>query len=75
MLVGGAGGAGMGYYGYHNYNQGMYNDYNYRPDKYAGVKGDTCVNNLEFDGIVLGQFICPIEGIFIYIVEKLIFRC
>ena len=24
--------------------------------------GEMCVNNLEFEGIVLGKFICPIEG-------------
>jgi hypothetical protein len=46
----------------HNYVGGMYNDYNYRPEKYSQIKGSVCVNNLEFDGIVFGEFMCPVEG-------------
>ena len=46
----------------HNYQSGMYNDYNYRPQQYSSIQGETCTNYLEYDGIVYGTFICPIEG-------------
>jgi hypothetical protein len=46
----------------HNYYSGMYHNYNYRPNRYGNIKGDVCVNNVNFDGIVYGQFICPIDG-------------
>jgi hypothetical protein len=46
----------------HNYQSGMYNDYNYRPERYGSINGKTCINYLEYDGIVYGTFICPIEG-------------
>ena len=47
---------------HHNYNDGIYEEYTYRPNEYASIVGETCINNLEFEGIVLGKFICPIEG-------------
>ena len=47
---------------YHNYKSGVLNDYNYRPDEYSTVMGETCTNNLEFDGIIYGKFMCPVEG-------------
>jgi hypothetical protein len=46
----------------HNYQSGLYNGYNYRPGDYNQVRGSVCTNYLEYDGIVYGQFICPIEG-------------
>lgn len=49
-------------YNNHNYNDGYYNNYNYRPGKYGEVRGTLCTNYLEYDGIVFGQFYCPIEG-------------
>lgn len=51
------------YFPYHTYKAGILNDYNYRPhDIYGTTQGETCTNNLEFEGIVFGRFICPIEG-------------
>ena len=46
----------------HSYHTGMYYNYNYRPNKYSSINGDVCINNYNFDGIVYGQFICPVEG-------------
>ncbi len=46
----------------HNHLTGVYNGYNYRPDKYASIHGSTCTNFLEYDGIAFGSFVCPIEG-------------
>lgn len=46
----------------HNYMGGYYNDYNYRPDRYGQIQGQVCRNYLEYDGIVFGEFLCPIEG-------------
>lgn len=40
----------------------MYNGYNYRPDRYGQVQGYVCKNYLEYEGIVFGEFRCPIEG-------------
>ena len=37
------------------------NNYNYRHD-FNQTIGETCENNLDFDGVVFGKFICPIEG-------------
>ena len=48
---------------YHNYKSNVLNDYNYRPEQYSTVMGETCTNNLEFDGIVYGKFMCPVEGL------------
>ena len=47
---------------FHNYQTGILNDYQYRPDQYSTVTGQTCTNNLEFDGIIYGKFMCPVEG-------------
>ena len=47
---------------HHNYQQGVYNDYAYRPNYYADIAGSVCYNYLEYDGIVYGAFVCPIEG-------------
>jgi len=47
-------------YPYHNYKSGMLNDYQYRPAQYQTIMGETCTNNLEFDGIVYGKFLCPV---------------
>lgn len=44
-----------------NYKTGLYNNYNYRHD-FNQTIGETCENNLDFDGVVFGKFICPIEG-------------
>jgi hypothetical protein len=65
----GAGGAGAvmgagGMYYYNNQNQ-FHNgyDYNYRPNTYGSIMGQTCTNNVNFEGgIVLGSFMCPVEG-------------
>ena len=39
----------------------MLNDYQYRPSEYSSIlNSETCTNNLEFEGIVFGKFICPI---------------
>ena len=46
----------------HNYMGGYYNDYNYRPDRYGQIQGQMCRNYLEYDGIVFGEFMCPIES-------------
>lgn len=46
----------------HNYMGGYYNDYNYRPDRYSQIQGQMCRNFLEYDGIVFGEFMCPIES-------------
>ncbi len=54
---------------YHNYNNGIYDEYNYRPNEYGSIVGETCTNKLEFEGIVLGKFICPIEGISFYFIN------
>ena len=45
---------------YHNYKLGIYSDYQYRPDDFTSIIGETCTNNLEFDTIIFGKFICPI---------------
>ena len=47
-------------YPYHNYKSGMINDYQYRPEQYSMIMGETCTNNLEFEGIVYGKFLCPV---------------
>ena len=47
----------------HSVESGMYDDYNYRPDKYNSTVGEICENNSEYDGVVFGKFMCPIEGI------------
>ena len=49
-----------GGHNHHNYEQGSYNNYKYRPESY--LKGNICKNYIEYDGIVLGKFYCPIEG-------------
>jgi hypothetical protein len=46
----------------HYYIDGYYNNYNYRPGEYSQIRLSLCTNYLEFDGIVFGQFYCPIEG-------------
>lgn len=46
----------------HNYMGGVYNDYNYRPNKYSQIQGQVCRNFLEYEGITFGEFLCPIEG-------------
>jgi hypothetical protein len=43
-----------------NYQSGYYNNYNYRPQHYA--QGSLCKNYANYDGVVYGQFYCPIEG-------------
>ena len=45
-----------------NHKVGFYNDYNYRQE-FNSTIGETCENNLDFDGVVFGKFICPIEGL------------
>lgn len=68
MMAGGGALAASGMYNNYNndnnnnYRAGFYDDYNYRPDAYASIQGQSCTNNVNFDGIVLGSFICPIEG-------------
>jgi hypothetical protein len=57
---------------YHNYNNGIYDEYNYRPNEYGSIIGETCTNKLEFEGIVLGKFVCPIEGYFSYFMNSTI---
>lgn len=54
-------GFGSGHHS-HNYHAGSYNGYNYRPDRYGSIQGQLCTNYLEYDGIVYGQFRCPVEG-------------
>ncbi len=54
---------GESYGSSHQYDQGVFYGYNYRSN-HGSNNGDTCVNNLEFDGIVYGKFICPVEGWF-----------
>lgn len=49
-------------YNNHDYSSGMYNGYNYRPGQYSNIRGRTCSNYLEYNGVVFGQFRCPIEG-------------
>lgn len=49
-------------YNNHDYNSGMYNGYNYRPGSYNNIQGRTCSNYIEYNGVVFGQFRCPIEG-------------
>ena len=44
-----------------NYQSGYYYDYNYR-NGYENVNGSLCSNNQTYDGVIFGQFICPIEG-------------
>jgi hypothetical protein len=62
-IMGRGGGGGGGHYsGSHNYHNGNYNGYNYRPNQYGNVQGAVCTNYLEYDGIVYGQFRCPVEG-------------
>ena len=51
----------------HQSNLGVFYGYKYRPDTYSEISGETCLNNLEFDGIVYGRFKCPVEGWFLYI--------
>lgn len=46
----------------HLYQFGVLDDYNYRPNKYKQIQGDVCINNLIYDGITFGEFICPVEG-------------
>ena len=49
-------------YNTHNYIDGYYNDYNYRPGSFGEIRSHLCTNYLEYEGIVFGQFYCPIEG-------------
>ncbi len=52
-----------GYDGRNNYyERGLYNNYNYRPGDYANTRGSLCKNYVNYDGVVYGQFYCPIEG-------------
>lgn len=64
---GGAGAMGGYYAGSHyrpHYRSGYHHSgYRYRPENYEKIIGQTCVNRLEFDGVVLNAFVCPIEGI------------
>jgi hypothetical protein len=46
----------------HDFNEGLYNNYEYRSDKFSLIKESLCKNYLEYNGIVFGQFYCPIEG-------------
>lgn len=43
------------------HRSGYYYDYDYRSD-YSQVNGSICTNNQTYDGIIYGQFVCPIEG-------------
>jgi hypothetical protein len=45
-----------------HYQSGLYNNYNYRPGGYANTQGSLCKNYANYDGVVYGQFYCPIEG-------------
>lgn len=40
---------------------GVYNDYNYR-SAYTSLSGTTCENNVNYDGVIFGKIICPVEG-------------
>jgi hypothetical protein len=54
-----------------NYKKGLYNNYNYRKN-FNETIGETCENNLDFDGVVFGKFICPIEGLNYFFASLLI---
>lgn len=48
--------------GGHNYMAGTYNGYNYRPGQYSNIRGQKCTNWQAQNGMVFGEYICPIEG-------------
>lgn len=45
-----------------NYLFGLHSGYNYRNGDYSNYKGSTCINNLNYNGLIIGKFICPVEG-------------
>ena len=61
-IVGSSGGSKS--FSKHNHiaGSGMYNNYNYRPGSYGFTQGNLCTNYLEYDGIVFGEFMCPMEN-------------
>jgi hypothetical protein len=41
---------------------GKIHNFSYRHGKYATIVGSVCVNNINYNGIEFGHFVCPIEG-------------
>ena len=46
----------------YNKDQSHYYKYSYRSNEYSLIEGSKCTNNQSYDGIIYGQFQCPIEG-------------
>lgn len=47
---------------YNHYHTGYYYGYRYRSNGYEKINGSVCSNNQTYDGIIYGQFVCPIDG-------------